>query len=332
MPHDFHISNIVPERNIAADGVFTYDMGVNPLSVILVNLRPLNDTGTLAQWCNGFQIAQAINRATLYYRGQAVVSMRGEDIVALNFQRWGLLPHMYGSNDDDTNNERRCVTIPIILGRYPFSKTSCFPAAGKGELVLELDLDVADTGYDTLNLSIDTIELPNAKPKEYERRVQQTQTWAATGNNDLDLPVGNPIRGLHLWGTTSFVGASPAPSWGNITVLMDNQEVGFRALDWEVGQMLNSLWGRPGLNPTEDGHLHRVTTDGNAQTELTTLAGGGHGPTAAGTYRNYLFLDFDPTGDDTFVLDTKSARRLQIRANAETADAVRCVPIEVIKA
>lgn len=329
--HGFHTSNIVPERAIGADGVFTYDLGVNPLSVILVNLRPLNDTGTLANWNNAIRIATAMNRATVYYRGQGVHSMRGEDIVAFNYFRWGMLPIIYGSNDDDTNNELRCVTVPIVMGRYPYQPSSCFPASGKGELVLELDLDIADTGYDTLRLSVDSIELPNAKPKEYERRVQQTQTWAATGNNDLDLPVGNTIRGLFLWGTTGYAGASPAPSWGNVTCLLDNQEVGYRAMDWEVIQGLNALWGRIGLNGTEDDHLHRVTTDGNAQTELTTLGGGGHGPTANGTYRNYAFLDFDPTGDDQFSLSTANARRFQIRANAETADAVRCVPVEVIK-
>jgi hypothetical protein len=325
--HPFHISNIVPERNIAADAVITYDMGVNPLSVILLNLRPLMDTGTLANWPNNYRLAQALNRVTLYYRGQAVVSMRGEDIMAMNYYRWGLVP--IRQNADNTNNERSCMTLPLILGRYPFMKSSCFPAAGKGELVLELDIDVADTGYDTLNLSIDTIELPGAKPKEYERKVAQTQTWAATGNNDIDLPVGNPIRGLFLWGTTSFDGATPAPSWGNVTVLMDNQEAGFRAMDWEVTRTLQMLWGRLPLPNGEDNHFHTTTVDGNAQTAVETLGGGGYN--RALEYNLYSFLDFDPTGDDQYVLDTKDARRLQIRANAETADAVRCVPIEVIK-
>lgn len=323
----FHISNIVPERNIAADGVYTYDMGVNPLSVILVNIRPLNDTGTLSTWCNAFRLAQAINRASLFYRGHSVISMRGEDIAAFNFFRWGMVPFL--ANPDNVNNERRCMTLPIILGRYPYMPTSCFPACNKGELTLELDLDIADQGYDTLNISIDTVELPNAKPKSYERRVQQSATWAATGNNDLDLPVGNLMRGLFLWGTTAFDGATPAPSWGNVTVLQDNQEVGFRSVDWEVLATLQALWGRLPLPVTEDGHMHTTTTDGNAQTAVETLAGGGY--TREATYRQYAFIDFDPTGDDSMALDTSGSRRLQIRANAETADSVRCIPIEVIK-
>lgn len=327
----FLVSNQVPERNIAADGVYSYDLGVRPTSAILLHLRPLNDTGTLANWNNAMRIATAINRATVLWRGQAIHSMRGEDLVAFNWLRWGMVPHMYASNDDNTNNERRTVTIPIVMGRFPFDQSSCFPAPNKGELTIELDLDIADTGYDTLNLSIDTLELPNARPKEFEKRVQQGLTFSATGNNDMDLPVGNPIRGMLLWGTTGYAGATPAPSWGAVSVLLDNEEKGYRSVDFETLSAMQALLGRIGLNPTEDDHIHNTTTDGNAQTAVETLGGGGHGPAAGATYRNYAFLDFDPTGDDEHTLQTASARRLQIRANAETADAVRCVPVEVIK-
>lgn len=326
----FHLSNILPERNIAADAVVQYDLGVQPLSVVLLNLRPLNDTGTLADWCNGFRIAQAMNRVTVLYRGQAIHSMRGEDLCALNFFRWGMLPTVKGSNGDNANNERRTVTIPIIMGRYPYLTNSAFPAVGKGELQVEIDFDVADTGYDTLNFSMDTIELPGARPKEYEKRVQQNMTFPATGNNDMDLPVGNLVRGMLLWGTTGYGGAAPAPTWGNVTVLLDNQEAGFRSIDWEVLTMLQQLWGRPGYNPTEDDHVHNTTTDGNAQTAVATLGGGGHDVATPATYSNYAFLDFDPTGDDSYALDTSPAKRLQVRANAETADAVRLIPIERI--
>lgn len=323
----FHISNILPERDIASDTVNQYDMGVQPLSAILLNLRPLNDTGTLANYCNALRICQAVNRATLYYRGSAVISMRGEDIAAFNFHRWGMM--VGGANWDNVDNERRSVTLPIILGRYPFMQDECFPAAGKGELQLELDLDAVDTGYDGLKISIDTVELPDGKPKVYEKRVQQTQTWAATGNNDIDLPVGNPIRGFFLWGTTGYDGATPAPSWGDVTVLKDNQEYGFRSVSWATLRTLANLWGRQNIGTPEDEHFHITTTDGNAQTAVSTLGGSGFNRQA--TYNNSVFLDFDPTGTDEFVMQTADARRVQIRANAGTADAVRCVPVEVLR-
>lgn len=325
--HPFNKANIVPLRDLAGDGITTVDLGVQPLSVLLLNIRVLNDTGTLADWPNGFQIAKAVNRLTILWRGTSIIAMKGEDILAMNYYRWGMMPWLM--NPDNTNNEQRSLTLPVIMGRYPYSKSSCFPSVGKGELTLEIDWDDADTGYDTTGFSVDVIELPSAKPKEYERRVQQTATWAATGNNDLDLPVGNLIRGLFLFGTTGYVGASPAPSWGKVSVLMDNQEAGFRDLEWETLQGLHMVRGLPFLSTTEDDHKHTTTTDGNAQTAVATLGGGGYN--IATTYQNYGFLDYDPTGDDEFALDTAGAKRLQIRASAETADAVRCIPIERIK-
>ena len=61
-----------------------------------------------------------------------------------------------------------------------------------------------------------------------------TQTMGATGDQDLDLiSAGNAIRGILLFGTTPFGGASPAPSWGRLKLLLDNQEVGFANTDWE---------------------------------------------------------------------------------------------------
>lgn len=319
-----HYSTQVTERLPAQDDVYTHDLGVRPLSVVLLNLKPLNDTGTLANWCNAFRIAQSVNRATILARGQAVVSMRGEDILAMNFYRWGFLPML--GNPDNVDNERRSLTLPIIMGRYPYSESSCFPAMGKGELTIELDLDIADTGYDGLRYSISTIELPNAKPTEFERRVQQTFTNPSTGNQDIDITIGNRIRGMLLWGTTGFDGASPAPSWMETTVLLDNAEAGYRAIPFEQLGTLQQLKGYQPLSVTEDDHMHTTTVDGNAQTAVSTLGGGGF--TRASTYRNYGFLDFDPTGDDKYSLDTAGHNRLQLRTNVGTADAVRCVPIE----
>lgn len=311
----------VQEQAISADGIYRFDMAVNPLSVVLLCLRPLNDTGTLADFNHYMTICQAVNRVTLQHSGASVFSMRGEDAAALNYFRHGIVPPQ--CNPDDTDNERRCVVLPILLGRFAFDPVSCFPASRRGELVLELDLDIADTGYDGLRLSVETIELPDAKPKEFERKTSLSSTFAATGYNDIDLPLGNLCRGVLVWGTTGFTGASPAPSWGRMELLLDNMQVGYSATDFEVAHMLSSLMGRQPF--AADSHTHRVTTDGNAQTALETNGG----PLELGSVvEKYAFLDLDPTRDDHFAVDTKGHSTWQLRANAETADAVRAVTIE----
>jgi hypothetical protein len=322
------------ERAIAADGIEAFDLAVNPLSVVLLCLRPLNNTGTLAEFQSYRGICAALNRVSVLYRGEAIKSLRGEDLAALNYYRWGIMP--FQGQHDDTDNERRCVVLPIMMGRWPYSPRSCFPATRRGELVLECDFDIADTGYDGLRFSVETIELLDAKPSEYEKFVQVTQTMAATGDQDMDLvATGNLLRGILLFGTTPFAGASPAPSWGRLKVLLDNQEAGYANTDFETAQMLHCLWGRQ--PPAYDGHMHRITTSGCAQTALATISGplnvgaGIAGAVDLTGWHQYCFLDYDPTGDDAHSLRTFGKSRLIVRSNVETADAVRAVPIEVIK-
>lgn len=310
----------VQDQLIAADGIFTFDLAVNPLSVVNVCLRPLNDTGTLSNVQGYRGIAAAMNRVSILHRGESVLSMRGEDAAALGYFRHGIVP--FRGQNDNVDNERLCVVVPLLLGKNAYDTESCFPASHRGELVLELDLDIADTGYDGLRLSVETVELLDAKPKEYEKKVQVTQTWVATGDQDFDLPPGNVCRGLLLFGTTPFGGASPLPSWGRIKVLLDNMEAGYAATDFEVAQMLHCLWGR---QPPFDDHKHTLDATVAGITETTSTFDVGE------NYNNYAYLDFDPTRDDTFSLDTRDKSRFHIRSTAETADAVRVVPIEVIK-
>lgn len=323
----------VQDQLVSADGILTFDLAVNPLSVILIALRPLNDTGTLANMQSYRGIAAAMNRVSVLYRGEAIKSLRGEDLAAMNYFRHGMMP--YQGQHDDTNDERRCAVVPILMGRWAYDPVSCFPATHRGELVLEIDFDIADTGYDGLRVSVETVELLDAKPKEYEKWVQVTQT-AAVGDGDLDLvATGNLVRGILLFGTTGFGGAAPAPSWGRLKVLLDNQEAGFGATDFEVAQMLHCLWGRQ--PPAYDGHMHRTTTDGNAQTAVATVSGpfnvgaGIAGATDLNGWNQYAYLDYDPTGDDAHSLMTKGKSSLKLRANFEAADAVRAIPVEVIK-
>jgi hypothetical protein len=316
-------SVVVQDQAIAADGIYTFDLGVNPLSALLISLRPLNNTGTLSNFASYLAICQAINRATVYKTGEAVVNMRGEDIAAMNYFRHGIVP--YQGMHLDTDDFRRCTVLPMLFGKYPYDGKSCLPSVPRGQLSLELDLDIADTGYDGLRLSVEMIELLGVTPKEYERRVQVVQTFAATGQQDVELSPGNLVRGILLYGTTPFTGATPAPSWGRVRTLLDNQEAGYSASDFEVAQMLHTLWGRQ--PPAYDGHIHRTTTDGNAQTLVPTL---GYASSVGLGWNNYAFLDFDPSRDDSLALDARKASRLQLRADAETADLVRAIPIEVV--
>lgn len=307
----------VQENTPAADGVVVDDLAVNPLSVVLVNLAPLNDTGTLSDFQLYMGICAAVNRVAITFNGVSVVSMRGEDAAALAFFRHNCVPLL--GNKDSTNNERRSVVLPIFLGRRAYDPNSCFPAARRGELQLELDLDIADTGYDGLNYSVETIEILGASPKEFERTTQLAVTNSAGGITDYDLPVGNICRGVLLWGTTGHAGASPAPSWGRISTLVDSEQMCFASTDFEVSRALTRLRG--GQPMVWNNHIHAENDTGGPTDPMHV---------ATDPLDNYTFLDFDPTKDDAFSLDLRKATRFQVQANIETADAVRLVTVEAL--
>lgn len=318
-----HHSVCRQEVAVSADGVETFDLAVNPLSVVLIAIRPLNDTGTLTNYPRYMDLVGSLNRVSILHRGASVFSMSGRDAAALNFFRHGILPREL--NPDDADNERRCAVLPLLLGRFAYDPDSCFPASKRGELVMELDVDVADTGYDGFRYSVETVELLGANPKSYERKVSIAQTFAATGDQIFPLPQGNTVRGLLGFGTTGFTGASPAPTWGRFSLFVDNQQHSVSSSDVEVAASLYSLMGRQ--PPMLDLHTHRVTTDGNAQTGLEST-----GPIESGMggWENYWFVDLDPTRDDLFSIDTQNANSFQLRASVETADAARVIPIEKV--
>lgn len=321
----FNHSVAAQDQAIAADGVQTFDLAVNPLSVILLNIRPLNDTGTLLNFQSYLGLCGAMNRISVLHRGVSVLSMSGRDAAAMAYFRHGI--NTLQNTHLSTTNFRRCAVLPLILGKFPYDPNSCFPASKRGDLILELDMDIADTGYDGLRISVETVELLEAKPKEFERQVQVQQTFGATGDNDVDLPPGNVNRGFLLFGTTAFTGAAPVPSWGRISVLLDNIQYGFSATDFEVAHTLSALWGRQ--PPTMDGHIHTLLEVAGGAVVTPTQA---EGPSSVGSggWENYAYLDFDPTRDDKFALDARKATRLHVRGNAETADAVRVIPVEAV--
>lgn len=317
---DFLHSVLVQNQDPAADAVLSHDLGVNPLSVVLISIRPLNDTGTLANWPTYLSLCGALNNVSIRHNGVSIVSGSGRDLAALNYFRHGIVPTEQAVAGE-TNDDRRCAVLPILMGRFPYDPDSCFPASKRGELVLELDVDVAATGFNDLQYTVETIELLNAKPKEFERKVTRSRTFGTTVVEDFDLPMER-LRGLLLFGTSTF-GSNGSPSWGRIRVLMDNKEVGFQSTDWEVAHMLHTLMGRQ--PPMWDSHTHLVDAT-QCDAEEKTLAG----PidVGSGGWQNYAYLDYDPTRDDLFSLDANKANSMRIQADAETADAVRVIAIE----
>jgi len=325
---------------VSADGDEVIDLPVNPLSVILIHVSPLNDTGTIGNYQLLEGLLSAVDTVRVSHKGAAIVNLSGVDLAVLNMLWHGI--QIWQSNQVNTNNDRRSLVLPVIFGRRAFLADECFPETKKGELQLTITWDIADTGFDGLRRSIETIELPEASPSFVQKITTLAQTFAATGQNDIDLPIGNLLRAVLLFGTTGFAGASPAASLAQLSLLVDNIQTHFSASDFEV---LRGLHGLRGVPFAPDGrHIHdpnfdvtsadgtdlattqtlanEIKADLNALTEIEPPEAG------ASIDDNYVLMDLDPTRDDQYSLDTSGAGRVNVRVDADAADAVRAIPIE----
>ncbi|MFQ5591972.1 MAG: hypothetical protein ACE5HE_12470 [Phycisphaerae bacterium] len=319
---DFIHSILQTNGAISADGDVVYDLPVNPLSVILLHVSPLNETSTIGNQALLEGLLSAVDSVRVSHKGTSVIDMNGVDLaaVALLWHRLSL----WQSNAVETDNDRRSLVLPVIFGRRAYDVNECFPETRKGELQLTVTWDIADTGFDGLRVSIETVELPGATPTFVQKATTLAQTLAATGQNDIDLPIGNVIRAILMFGTTGYAGATPAPTLGQLSVFKDNKQIGYSATDFEVLRGVFSLRGV--AFPPDGRHIHSVNAAGAGREDTETAEIG------ASIDDNYCLLDFDPLGDDSFVLETEGSGRVHVRLDAEAANAVRAIPIERVAA
>jgi hypothetical protein len=314
---------LVQDEPLAVSTLRTDDLPVNPLSMILVTIRCLNNTGTLGNFSLINAILNQIGKLEVLYKGSAVISGSLADLARLN----GLLighPPMQTSATyvDDTT---RSVTVPILLGRRPFWMEECFPAVRRGELQLQLTSAAAQTGVDNLTLQIETVELLDAKPTRFLKYTTISKTPTATGDHDVDLPIGNKIAHALLFGTTVPTAASFNASIGQLRLLLDNVEHYYARANWET--LHNEMQRRVNEGSQSAVHQHLENTAGAYAQNSTTDDNNSN----VGFFDSYALLDFDPLNDSSFLLDTAGRARVHLRINADVADAIRILPTELIE-
>ena len=315
---DFIHSILEPTAAIAADADEIIDLPVNPLSLVLINIKPLNESSTITTYRLLEALLGAVANVEISHKGASVINASGTDLAVMAMLYHGAA--IWQSNAFETDNFRRSIVLPIFLSRKPFMSDEGFPASRRGELQLRITWDIAAAGFDALTRSIETIELPEANPTFVQKVTTLATTFGATGQQFVDLPIGNVMRGCLLFGTTPFTGAAPAPSWGRVEFLVNNQQRMFTGTDWETLRGLPGLRGVP--FPPDGRHIHSVNAAGAGREDSLEPEVG------ASIDDNYALLDLDPTRDDEFSIDTEGASRVHIRSEAETADAVRVLPIE----
>lgn len=292
------IHSVIAHDEAATDGgVDTWELPVNPLSHLILTRRCLNvtDEGTLDE------ILETIDKIEVLYQGAAIMSFNGADLFALNHVLFHDQPFL--SNQVDTDDATRWLSMVIPFGRKTFLLDECFHATHRGELVLQISDSGTDTAVDNRAWQIEAVELPGANPQRHLKVTTLTKTPTATGEHDVDLPINNDYVGVLLKATTKPTGTSWNASFDWVKLLANNEEYDYAQSYWESlrGDMINRIG-------------HRENYDGSADDDDIAL---------------YAYLDFDPREDRNFLLETRGLSDLTLRTSADVADAIRVLPVEL---
>jgi hypothetical protein len=317
---EFLRSILAQDEAVTVSTRVTYDLPVNPLSHILFTLKGLNETGTMTDHVLLAGLLAAITNISVEFKGTSVFSGSAKDLSVL-YQK--LLGRKIGQcNNVKTDEDVRMFTMMLPFGRKLFNPDECFPAVKRGDLRLIIDYAAAQTAFTDLYAQIETVELPGATPKAFLKATTIAKTLASGVGNDVDLPIGNPIVGCLLFGTTTPTGASYAATIDKVKCLVDNVESHFSECNWE--SLHGEFMGAFPTGPQNDEHIHR----GNF---TTTVEGDtGFAEDDASYLEKYAYLDFDPAGDDKFLLVTEGKSRVHLRITGGAADAARIMPVELI--
>lgn len=299
--------------------VSTHDLPVNPLSFVLLTLRS-NRTSAADKAIE--LIASMINniaKIEVLYKGSAVFSMSGYDCVAAglyvaNFETWGI-------NYQGAATEEISFTFCIPMGRRLYDPRECFPRSTRGELILQVTYGTAFTDQTSLEEQIETVELPDASPQQYLRMTTLSATLTVGIENDIPLPIGNPISDIVLWGAEVPAGAATLATLGYLQILVDNQRRFYSHTNYETH---HNMAGRMRPAPGYWGsHEHHTVT--------TTLSG----PVLPGSHllHCYSHLPFDIFGDGEYALQTGGKSSVNLRIGVDvgvTGLAVRVIPCEIV--
>jgi hypothetical protein len=316
---DFIRSVVAQEETITASAVATYDLPVNPLSFIQYVLR-WQDGAVMGNTADPIADAMSfISKLEVLFRGQAIMSMSMADLWFMMTAITGWRPSIM--NLVDAASERHYLSLIIPFSRRPYDPEEAFPPSRRGELQLQVTSTAAVGTVDSPAHIIETVELVDAMPNRFLKCTTISKTPSAAGEHDVDLPIGNQILGVGLFATQVPTGVVTSRDIGVMRVLVDNVEQKISKSNWEAFQQEHTM--RNGLDMMTNRHTHLQV----ANTDVVT---GGAVFGIIGAAR-YAYLDFDPTRDGKYVLQTRGRSRVHMRIEAETTfTAIRALPLELI--
>ncbi len=318
---EFIHSVLVQDKDVLLVGTDSYDLPVNPLSHILLTMKFTHTQATLADISTFAEELALIAKIEVLYKGSAIFSMSGADAFACGLLIAGFEP--WGLNEYGTTIEERSLTWCIPLGRKLYDPVECFPRTTRGELILQVTYTVSPVDFPSTVAQIETVELPEASPERYLRMTTLSATISATGETDIELPIGNPISDVVLYGKTIPTGVADTATLGHLQILVDNIRRFYSHTNFET---VHNMEGRRRAAP---GYWGEHTHEESAAAGLAGVV-----LAADHVLANYVHLPFDIFGDLSYALLTAGKSDVIVRIGIDDgADrTVRVMPCEIVPA
>lgn len=317
---EFIHSVMKPNETVAAGDVKTDDLPVNPLSHILLTVKfAQNLANTQTIFAN---IMALITKIEVLYKGSSEFSMNAYDAYAsarymVGFESWGM-------NNLGADNELRSFTWLIPFGRGVFNPIEAYPASKRGELILQTTFAAAFTNIDGVTYQVETVEMPDANPERYLRQTTLSRTPTATGEIEIDLPIGNRISDIILWGTTKPSVDTATRTIVDCKIQINNSERYYSRTNFET---FHNMGGLRGQMPSAWGnHVHQYDAAAYAQ------YGDVSGPKMAyPPMSQYFYMPFDFNRNGHFALETQGLSDLELIITAGDTNPLRVIPCEMVE-
>jgi hypothetical protein len=315
-------SILAQDETISTSTSVTYDLPINPLSFIMMNIiAAQNAAGTELSYADVLNI---IDKIEVLFKGSSIMSFDNmKDLAFMSSMITKMLPLV--ENWGNENNLRLSVPVIIPFGRRLYDPEECFPPTRRGELQLKITYASSLGDSASAKMQIETVELLEANPLRFLKMTDFSKTPTATGAVDVDLPIGNKILGIGLFSTTVPSGSSGTTTINKVELLLDNVETYLAETNWESLHAEMSRRIPPArINFT---HTHTENTAAsyvqNATTDPQQIVNC--------EFNNYAYIDFDPIHDLNYLLETAGLGRAHLRIDAGDTNALRAIPIEVIE-
>jgi len=291
---------IVQDEAQAAAAAPIYDLPINPLSHLIFSFKFLNKGAEVGL----AEVLAKISKINISRGGQTSMDINLADLWAKNCIMFGREPIF--TNKVATDNATRILTIILPFGRRLFDGNECMPATPYGDFKLTITTTATETTMDGVIFQIEAVELLGVTPKQFLKMTTLSKTPAATGEMDVDIPIGNQLVDLLFWATTVPTGIVWTATMDWVKLLKDNIEEQIAKANWEClhGDLLQKV-----------GYL------------------GDHGAAyGADLLSLYALLDFDPVGDSGLLIPTSGASGMKLRVNAGDTNPFRVIVSELAKA